>query len=319
MCLHCYPSSGHGATLIGKICAVGFYEDKLDKHCYECTAGGTEFVDSIPLLVFLGLVAILLAAMAYKWYLSFANDEDAVESSPAVQWLAAVFARVTERYVKVLYATFQIISAAPNAMIVTMPPPFSQATEAMKLTSLNFMTFVPFDCVFPDVTYFSTFIFTMFLPLVLAAGLCLDFVVERFMITTNPKLSRREALRQTRDLKTRNVSYGLILSYLVLPGCVQTIFTMLNCETFESRPCLDDTNPACSPDADLVLAVDKSITCTEQQYVTRYLPLVYVFIAVYPVGKCSAWQRGPSNVGSNSQRASSAPRALVLATAGLPD
>ena len=83
---------------------------------------------------------------------------------------------------KTLYTTYQIVSGTELTLGVVYPTPFAEATQALKVTELSFITVVPFDCIYENYSYFNTFNASVFGPLGVGLLLGLDFVLESHLI-----------------------------------------------------------------------------------------------------------------------------------------
>ena len=81
---------------------------------------------------------------------------------------------------KTLYTTYQVISGTELTLGVIYPSPFAEATKVMKMTELSFITIIPFDCLYPNYSYYNTYMFYVLSPLVVIAMLLIDFLAEKF-------------------------------------------------------------------------------------------------------------------------------------------
>lgn len=186
-----------------------------------------------------------------------------------------LFVREKKRYCQILlktYLTFyQIISQLPEVLGLQFPDAYNYLVSPLNILNLSFLTnFTFIDCSsgkgydYIDRLYISTMY-----PVIWFAGLRL---VQEIHLYVKYKWDRPQSALRIAAKYFRLMLFGL---HIVLPALSVKIFRMFGCSDLDP----EDT----TPEDDLYLTADMSISCSSTRYKTA---LIYTMLCVllYPVG-----------------------------------
>jgi len=282
----------------GQICAVcifGYFQSGTK--CYSCKSqslAGTQVV-VLLVLVFLASVAFLfyilkiLLTMSkgeYKFLRSVMSGtlvRDTLSGSKVIYSDdSEISSEVDEKFkrraklftrLKILFATFQVISECSNSLKITFPPFFSAGLGYLSVLSLDVFNVMPFQCYLP-IGYIDTMIVTTLIPFLIIG---IGFVIMIYFCLLVSRNVRQKDIRKRKveSIQLRFCSYVLMFTYFIMPMVSLKIFRTFICRNLDPYHELH-TN-------EVYMSEDLSVKCDSSNY---HFGVVWaaVMVIVYPIG-----------------------------------
>ena len=254
----------------GKLCSV--CKDNyattgvgLTKECVLCT--GSETVTFVLFWLFiLGVVVGVLYYM-YQQYQSETEERVSLREEDKTPMMihfekAKNFIAAISPVAKILISYSQIISSFSFVFDIKYPPLFSSLEKFFgSLANLDFIGFMPLDCIFKSNYDQQMLVYTLF-PVILGV-----------LILVASHTLGRSKFDHLVNFSNRLFSIFLLGTFTMLPSATLKIASTFACRTFD----VDVGSPA------RWLKTDYSINCDDSSHV-RYEAYAGVMIIVYPVG-----------------------------------
>jgi len=241
----CRPGS------FGPLCAVctqNFFVHSAEERCEPC--GDTSFLVPglcvLALAIITGLVVWRRAQLA-AWYRARQEQVDAVAQRA-----------------NCFFVTMQILIIYKNTRIKVggsnMPSPYAGMLKVLEPLSLDFVTWVPFECLFTSRSFdhYDALCFETLVPLLLLG-----------LIVSSTLVHRRLYPRSRMD-PTRPVALYVQALFLILPVISQRITNSFPCSKFDGGRIS-------------VLAAGPNIDCASDRYWFMFF-YALAMMAVYPIG-----------------------------------
>lgn len=238
-------------------------------------------------MIFLGL--LVLSFYAYmKYFKRISNDDNEVDES-LVTSLKAKADRFHKKLgpimakVKIIIATFQILSVSLQSFQVSMPVSYTRFISGMDILMIDLINVVPVGCI-KRLNYADTLVIKTLFPPCFAGFLFVCFMTEltirnknllKIHISDHRQL-KAQLLVLIRNLKFKYMSAILLFSYLYLPGLTVAIFQTFICQNV-------DPGNVTSSNGDYYLTADYSLNCTSKTVKFARVWAGFMII-IYPIG-----------------------------------
>jgi hypothetical protein len=292
---------GYGGALCA-VCSEGYFPSQSE--CVECDSTS---VLTPTLLIYIcavfAVVSIALLSAYYKWFYVDAEKERASsiigtqsqserqseyganeEEEPVsraqlwVLWFKMRYGQIMVK-VKIVVVTFQVVTAVPTVMSVSMPNSFNSFVDGFYFINLSFSDAFPLSCS-GTFTFIDKLVLTTLAPIIVSIMLCMFFFMEygyqRRQIQSNRSRKKGEKAAAFNATKEKYLNYFFYLTYLVLPSVTTTIFQTFLCTDVDP----DDED---YDESDSYLTADMNISC-KSDYYRRGLSYAVFMILVYPIG-----------------------------------
>lgn len=198
-------------------------------------------------------------------------------------WFASRYRSIIVK-LKIIVATYQIITAVPNVLSVTMPSSFTSFLHGMNFVNLSFVSLLSLQCSshfnFIDKLIISTLV-PIGIVLLLFVAFVLHIVYIAKEVNKNPHRKVGDARALYDAAKDQYLNYFFYLTYLILPSVTTRIFQTFLCTNIDP----DNENP---DDDNYYLTADMSISCSSAYY-HRGVAYAIFMIFVYPIGITSMY------------------------------
>lgn len=185
--------------------------------------------------------------------------------------------------VKIIIATFQILSVSLQSFQVSMPGSYTRFISGMDILMIDMINVVPVGCI-KRLNYVDTLVIKTLFPPCFVGLLFVCFMIEltirnknllKLHISDHRQL-KAQLLVLIRNLKFKYMSAVLLFSYLYLPGLTVAIFQTFICQDI-------DPGNITSNNGDYYLTADYSLNCNSP---TVKFARVWAgfMIVIYPIG-----------------------------------
>jgi hypothetical protein len=182
--------------------------------------------------------------------------------------------------VKIIIATFQILSVSLQSFQVSMPGSYTRFISGMDILMIDMINVIPVGCI-KRLNYVDTLIIKTLFPPCFVGLLFVCFMIEltirnrnllKIHISDHRQL-KAQLLVLIRNLKFKYMSAVLLFSYLYLPGLTVAIFQTFICQNIDPG----------SSNGDYYLTADYSLNCNSP---TVKFARVWAgfMIVIYPIG-----------------------------------
>jgi len=285
-------AAGYSGPLC-KVCDTGYFG--IDNVCLPCS-GDSLITPTVIGYMIIGIMMLIAGAFAFVFYQKLFKSSSTsgqaenrqslselltFQGSPwqnMVSWMKLNRLQATAK-LKIVVATYQIVTACSVVLAVTMPKSFTSFADIASFLNLDFSYALPLACTqnttFIDHLEMVTLVPMGILAVIICAFWC-EYLYFRRIIQANRARRRGDKRRKFEEVRDKYASYFFYLSYIVLPSVTTTIFQMFPCTNMDPQNELGDG-------PQLFLTADMSISCTSEYY---YYGVVYActMILVYPIG-----------------------------------
>ena len=298
-------------------CADGYHMS--NQECHPCGYHGFSYLQIISLVLF-GLTVIALIIVAHHTYkkhrrknkkpipvttavidnneqktdgnqetppptIPVEEEEEENSFSVFLTWCKTAFADIVVK-VKIIVATFQVVTSTAEVFDVTMPESYAQFSKFFSVLNLNLSAIFPVGCLFPRINFIRRLLWTTIAPfailIIIFFAMCIEYIYLKCKkpdddtSTTSSKEEQDAEKEKPMKMIYRYVNVIFYLTYLVLPSVTTMIFRLFICKNV-------DPNKEDGDRYDTYLAADVNISCGSEYYRKWYWYGIAMII-VYPIG-----------------------------------